>query len=81
MSVSIENYRAFKEELNRNPAMIRNNFGRAALLHDAKIVAFYDSVRDAEIVGEDKYGMGHFSIQVVGKKPADLGYFSSVRNL
>ena len=47
--------------------------GRTALLHQGKVVAIYNDTGDAYQIGCDKYGLGHFTIQVIGARPIHLG--------
>ena len=37
------------------------------------MVAIYNDTGDAYQIGCDKYGLGHFTIQVIGARPIHLG--------
>ena len=47
--------------------------GQTALLHQGKVVDIYNDTEDAYKIGCDKYGLGHFTIQVIGERPISLG--------
>ena len=53
-----------------------NSMGKIALMHDGKVVEIYDESDDAYFDGCKQYGLGNFSIQVIGEKPASLGALS-----
>ena len=67
------NYQAFVRKL---PELLSARRGKFALMHDAKIVDFYDSAGDAYKAGVKQYGEGAFSMQEVTDLRADLGFFS-----
>jgi hypothetical protein len=67
------NYQAFVRKL---PELLSTHRGKFALMHDAKIVDFYDSAGDAYKAGVEQYGEGAFSVQEVTDLRADLGFFS-----
>ncbi len=52
------------------------NLGRAALLHDGKLIAIYNDSGDAYSIGVEKYGFGNFSIEAFGEQPQSLGFFT-----
>ena len=49
------------------------HMGRTALLHQGQVAAIYNDTGDAYQIGCDKYGLGHFAIQVIGERPIHLG--------
>lgn len=55
---------------------IASHRGKFALLHNAELVGFHDSIVDAERIGESKFPGGFFSIQEVTDQPVDLGFFT-----
>ena len=63
-------FNAAKEELEAE------HLGKTALLHDGKVVAIYNDGGDAYTIGREKYGLGNFSTQTIGKKPIHLGIFT-----
>lgn len=67
------NFEAFQKEL---PALLATHRDKYALLHDEKVVEFFDSVRDALIYGRDHYPNEDYSVQKVTDASEDLGYFS-----
>jgi hypothetical protein len=67
------NYEAFVERL---PELLQTHPGKFALMHDGKIVEFYDTAPDAYKIGIKDYGEGNFSIQEVTDTVGDLGFFS-----
>uniref|UniRef100_A0A7V4G716 DUF5678 domain-containing protein n=1 Tax=Desulfobacca acetoxidans TaxID=60893 RepID=A0A7V4G716_9BACT len=67
-----KNYKAFQEKL---PSIIDTQRGKFALMRDGEIVDYFDTPRDAYIVGQRLYPDG-FSIQEVIETPVDLGFFS-----
>ena len=60
-------YEAAREKLEAE------HMGRTALLHQGEVVGIYNDCGDAYQVGCDNYGLGHFTIQVIGKPPISLG--------
>lgn len=50
------------------------HWGRTALLHDGNVVAIYNDDGDAYEIGCEKYGLGRFSLHLVGERPVDLGF-------
>jgi hypothetical protein len=68
-----DNYAAFQDQL---PAIIEAHRGQYALMRDSQIVQFYDTPRDAFLVGQQNYADGRFSVQEVIDTPVDLGFFS-----
>ena len=69
-----KNWTAFKEA---EPSLLEKHFGRTALLHDGQIIAIYNDGGDAYTIGCEKFGLGHFSTQMIGEKPQSLGIFTS----
>lgn len=68
------NYTAFMQQL---PVLLESYAGKFALMHQAKIVDFFDSPGDAWLVGVRLYG-DRFSVQEVVDAPVDLGFYSHV---
>lgn len=64
-------FKAAKKELEEE------HLGRTALLHDGEIIAIYNDSGDAYEIGCEKFGLGNFSVEIVGIKPKSLGYFTS----
>lgn len=61
-----DNYQAFKKLLPGLLPIRRNQF---ALMHDQKIITFFDTFRDAVTAGNLHYGPRNFSVQEVTDKP------------
>lgn len=72
------NYEAFKEVL---PELLRTDENRFALMHDRKVIACFDTSRDAMQAGHALLGDKKFSVQEVTRRSVDLGYFSHARLL
>ena len=67
------NFEFFQREL---PKLLSTHRGKFALIHDQKIVGFYDTALDAYTSGNQLYPDGLFSIQQVTEAAADLGFYS-----
>ncbi len=67
------NYKAFKTML---PELIKSDAGRTALMRDGKVVACFDTGRDAIQAGRTMFEDQPFSIQEITNRAVDLGYFS-----
>lgn len=67
------NFEAFEKML---PDLLEEHANRFALLEDGKLIACFDTSRDAIEVGRKFSKNGLFSIQEISSKPIDLGYFS-----
>ena len=67
------NYEAFKKLL---PSLRKSNPGRTALMRRGEVVMCFDTERDAIEAGRRFFEDRRFSIQKVGARPVDLGYFS-----
>lgn len=68
-----KNYAAFKKIL---PRIMLQHAGRFALMHNAGIVDFFDTARDAVTAGSHLYADGEFSIQEVTLAPLNFGRYS-----
>ena len=68
-----ENYAAFKKML---PGIMLQHAGRFALMHNAGIVDFFDTARDAIITGDHLYENGKFSVQEVTLVPLNFRRYS-----
>ena len=60
-------YQAAREKLEAE------HLGQTALLHDGAVIATYNDNVDAYNIGLEKFGLGNFSIETIGEKPASLG--------
>ena len=67
------NYEAFKKLL---PSLRKSDPGRTALMRDGEVVMCFDTERDAIEAGRRFFEDRRFSIQKIGSRPVDLGYFS-----
>ncbi len=67
------NYEAFKAKL---PELIKTDANRYALMRDRKVVACFDTSRDALQAGQKLFEGKRFSIQKITRQTVDLGYFS-----
>jgi len=66
------NFEAFQREL---PNILHFQ-GKHALMHDGKIINYYDTIGDAISTGRSMYRDNLFSVQLVTIQPVDLGFFS-----
>ena len=69
------NYEAFKKVL---PELLESDRGRTALMRGGKVIACFDTGRDAIEAGRTFFEDRRFSIQEVTRRGIDLGYFSRV---
>ena len=67
------NYEAFETML---PDLLESNPGRTALMRDGKLIACFDTDRDAIEAGRTFFEDRRFSIQEITQRRVDLGYFS-----
>jgi len=67
------NYEFFKTQL---ATISKQYWGKYALLRDRVIIAFFDTIQDAQTSGRTMYQDGLFSVQKVTDQVDDLGYFS-----
>ena len=50
------------------------HWGKTVLMHDGAVVAIYNDHGDAYTIGREKFGLGGFSLHLVGQQPVDLGF-------
>ena len=67
------NYETFKALL---PGLLKTDFGRYALMQNRKVIACFDTSRDAMQVGRILLEGKHFSVQHVTNRFVELGYYS-----
>lgn len=67
------NYEAFKKLL---PDLLESDPGRTALMRDGKVIACFDTDRDAIEAGRKIFEDRRFSIQEITRRRIDLGIFS-----
>ena len=67
------NYEAFEGMLSE---LLKTDAGRTALMRDGKVIACFDTDRDAVEAGRAMFADRRFSIQEITDVPVDLGYFS-----
>ncbi len=70
-----DNYEFFKKE---EPKLKKYYSGKYALLRKKKIIAFYDTVGDADTTGTTFFKDQLFSIQKVNERPLNLGIRSCI---
>lgn len=70
-----QNYEAFKALL---PDLLKTDANRFALMHGKKVIACFDTSRDATQAGRIFLKGKHFSVQQVTDRSVDLGYYSHV---
>jgi hypothetical protein len=62
--------------LGEMPKLMHDHAGKFALLHQQRIIGFYDTISDAVGAGNGMFPEGLFSIQHVTNESTDLGYYS-----
>lgn len=67
------NYEEFKKVL---PELLKSDLGRTALMRGGKVIACFDTDRDAIAAGRTFFEDQRFSIQEVTRREIDLGFFS-----
>jgi hypothetical protein len=72
------NHAAFGRKL---PELLEKHRGKYALLRHEEIVGFYESIVDAQQIGEQLYPDGLFSVQQVTDNQVDLGFYSHAVHL
>ncbi len=55
--------------------MESKHWGKILVMHRGEIVNIFNDSGDAYSVGVEKFGLGNFSLQKVGDKPINLGYW------
>ena len=55
--------------------LINEHSGKYALLRSQEIVKIYDSILEAHTHGVKKFTDGLYSIQKIGRRPVELGFF------
>ena len=71
-----DNYNAYVAK--HRERLEREAMGQVALMSDAEVVSLHDDFMDAYQIGCDRYGLGNFSLQEIGKAPARLGAMTPV---
>ena len=66
-----ENYRIY-EEKHREQAE-RDHPGKTVLMHDGKIIDILEDQGTAYQTGLERFGLGEFSLIVIGEKPVHMG--------
>jgi hypothetical protein len=68
--------RNFEEFRKLLPDLLKSRPGKYALMHDGKIVDFFDTLADAVRFGHEKFGVPNFSVQEITDKDVSLGAYS-----
>ena len=69
------NYASFIQRL---PELLLSHEGQFALMRDGNIVEYFDSPRQALLVGRERFTDDLFSVQEIRGSEADFGWFSRV---
>ncbi len=72
------NYEFFQKEL---PTLLEKYRGKYAVIRDCRIIAYYDTIADAQTAASQQYKDGIFSIQRVTNDASDLGFYSHAMHL
>lgn len=67
------NFEAFQKQL---PELMKEHAGQFAVMRDAKVVEFFDSLSDAVKFGHAQFGDANFSVQEVTSQNINLGFYS-----
>ncbi len=65
-----KNWEAFKKI---EKSMEMEHRGKTLLMRNGEVVDIFNDIGDAYKIGCEKFGLGRFSLQVVGQRPVDLG--------
>ncbi|WP_419846073.1 hypothetical protein [Candidatus Poriferisocius sp.] len=65
------NYAAYQAE--HKERLERDHQGKTALMHDGKVIDILEDQGTAYQTGLDRFGLGNFSLIVVGEKPVHMG--------
>lgn len=68
-----KNFEAFQTLL---PELLKEQAGRYALMRHQKLVACFDTAKDAMTAGQTMFEDDIFSIQQITEATVDLGFFS-----
>ncbi len=50
------------------------HWGKTVVMREGGVVAIYNDYGDAYNIACEKFGLGNFSLHVVGQQPVDLGF-------
>ena len=62
-------------------SLVPKHLGKYAVLHNCKVVSYFNTSAEALIEGYKKYPDGMFSVQEVVAAPLDLGFYSHVASV
>ena len=65
-----KNWEVFKKI---EKSMEKEHRGKTLLMRDGEVVDIFNHIGDAYKIGCEKFGLGRFSLQVVGQRSVDLG--------
>ena len=69
------NYEAFQAQL---PEILPNHAGQFALMHEARIIRYFDNSLSATVAGAKEFGKNRYSVQEVTAEVEHLGFYSYV---
>jgi hypothetical protein len=67
------NFEAFEKLL---PELLQSHPGKYVVLHDARVVDFFDTLGDAVKFGHARFGDANFSVQEITRRGVNLGFYS-----
>ena len=67
----LANFRAY--ESRHMESLEAEHLGKTVLLHECEVVGVYPIAREAYDAGCERFGLGNFSIQIIGARPIHLG--------
>lgn len=50
------------------------HWGKTVVMHNGDVVAIYNDRGDAYNIAREKFGLGNFSLHLVGQQPINLGF-------
>ena len=50
------------------------HWGKTVMMHNGGVVDIYDDYGEAYKVAREKFGLGNFSLHLVGQQPINLGF-------
>ncbi len=68
-----KNWEAFKKI---EKSMEMEHRGKTLLMRNGEMVDIFNDIGDAYKIGCEKFGLGRFSLQVVGQQPVNLGSYA-----
>ena len=65
-----KNHQAYLE---REKELVEAHLGKVALFSEGELIEIYPDSDEAYNAGCEKFGLGHFSLEIIGQEPVSLG--------